>query len=308
MILPAAPPPTNNLRACFELVRLTPLLDQTSGAPDVKIGLIDGPVVISHPDLSTDNVRLVAEESACAVPASTACQHGTFVAGILSAKRGSIAPAICPGCTLLVRPIFSEADPGEGQMPGATAHELAKAIVETIDQGARILNLSAALVQSSPRGASKLEAAIDYAAQRGVIVIAAAGNHGEIGSSALTRHPWVIPVACCDGQGRPLQQSNLGNSIGRRGILAPGDHITSLGAHGTPVTLTGTSVAAPFVTGVVALLWSEFQIAPAAELLMAVRGTRSPSRVAIIPPLLDASAAYQIMLTRGYRASYQPLS
>jgi hypothetical protein len=63
-----------------------------------------------------------------------------------------------------------------------------------------------------------------------------------------------------------------------------------------PVTFGGTSVAAPFVTGAVALLWSEFPVAPAAELLLAVRGTRTSSRVAIVPPLLDAWSAHQFML------------
>ena len=133
-----------------------------------------------------------------------------------------------------------------------------------------------------------------------MIVVAAAGNQGVVGSSVITRHPWVIPVAGCDLDGRPLNQSNLGSSIGRRGVLAPGEHITSLGTEGDPSTFDGTSVAAPFVTGVFALLWSEFPIAPAAELLLAVRGTRRPSRAGIVPPLLDAWLAHQVMLAKGY--------
>ena len=47
--------------------------------------------------------------AASARMSSAACVHGTFVAGILSAKRGSAAPAVCPDCTLLVNPVFSEA-------------------------------------------------------------------------------------------------------------------------------------------------------------------------------------------------------
>jgi subtilisin family serine protease len=233
------------------------------------------------------------------VPTSPACKHGTFVAGILVAKRGSAAPAICPGCTLLVRPIFLETDSGNGHMPSATPQELASAIVETIDAGARILNLSAALAQPSVKGEGELQSALDYAAQCAVIVVAAAGNQGMVGSSVITRHPWVIPAAGCDLQGRPQSQSNLGSSIGRRGLLAPAEAITSLGPEGEPVTFGGTSVAAPFVTGAFALLWSEFPVAPAAALLLAVRGTRKPSRMGIVPPLLDAWSAYQFMLGRG---------
>ena len=44
----------------------------------------------------------------CARSSSRACQHGTFVAGMLASRHGSAAPGICPDCTLLLRPIFAE--------------------------------------------------------------------------------------------------------------------------------------------------------------------------------------------------------
>jgi subtilisin family serine protease len=175
----------------LDLIRLSPLMERTHGTPEIKIGLIDGPIVIDHPDLATENIREVPGEFAgtCALSSSAACKHGTFVAGMLSAKRGSTAPAICPGCGLLVRPIFRETNSGNGQMPSATPQQLASAIVETIDAGARILNLSAALVHSSAKGERELQSALDYAARRAVIVVAAAGNQGVVGGSAVTRHP-----------------------------------------------------------------------------------------------------------------------
>jgi hypothetical protein len=67
--------------------------------------------------------------------------HGTFVAGILCARRDSIAPAICPGCTLIVRPIFSEDKNGIGKMPSATPEEVAVAVIDTVLAGARVINL-----------------------------------------------------------------------------------------------------------------------------------------------------------------------
>jgi subtilisin family serine protease len=291
-----------NIKRYLDLVRLTPLLERTRGRPEIKLGLIDGPVAIDHPDLTTENIHEVlgGPTGSCSLSHSAACKHGTFVAGILLARRGSVSPAICPACSLVVRPIFPEIISGNEPMPSATPKELASAIVETIDAGARILNLSAALVQSSARDEVDLECALDYAAHRNVIVVVAAGNQGVVGSSVITRHPWVIPVASCDLLGKTLNQSNLGGSIGRRGLLAPGDDIVGLGAEGEPVTFGGTSVAAPFVTGALALLWSEFPAAPAAELLSAVRGTRRPSRASIVPPLLDAWSGHQFLLDRGY--------
>jgi subtilisin family serine protease len=197
-----------------------------------------------------------------------------------------------------VRPIFKEGAPGNGALPSATPAELARAIVKCIEAGARVLNLSAAFVQPSSRGERELEEALDYATQFGVIVVAAAGNQGALGSSAITRHPWVIPVAACDLRGRPVGQTNLGSSVGRRGLLAPGEGVVSLGAEGDPRTLGGTSVAAPFVTGTVALLWSIFPKASAAEVKHAVTtGAYGRRRTTIVPPLLGAWASYQTLAT-----------
>ena len=232
---------------------------------------------------------------ACTQANSAACLHGTFVAGILSAKRGSVAPAICPNCTLLVRPIFAETAAANGEMPSAMPEELAQAILDCIDAGARVLNVSAALAQPSLKSERALEEALDRAAKRGVIVIAAAGNQGTLGSTAITCHPWVIPVVGYDLQGRPMNHSNLGSSIGRRGLGAPGDRITSLGANGKPLTLGGTSAAAPFVTGAIALLWSAFPTATATEMKFAATQAYIPRRRTVVPPLLDAWAAYQVM-------------
>jgi subtilisin family serine protease len=281
----------------LDLVKLTPLLIRTRGRPQIAIGLVDGPVLLAHPELESQNIRSVSEKAgaACSQASSTACMHGTFVAGILCAKRDSAAPAICPDCTLLIRPIFGESAPENGDLPSATPEELAAAIVEAVDAGACVLNMSAALAQASPRGEHALNQALDFAARRKVIIVAAAGNQGTLGSSAITRHPWVIPVAGCDPQGMPISMSNLGNSIGRRGLSAPAENITSLGADGKPRSFGGTSASTPFVTGAIALIWSEFPEARAAEVKLAITQCSRQNQKTIVPPLLDAWAAYQVM-------------
>jgi subtilisin family serine protease len=280
-----------------DLANLTPLMQRTSGRPEIGIGLIDGPVAITHPDLAGENVREVPGKlgAVCARASGAACSHGTLVAGILGAKRGCAAPAICPGCTLLIRPIFAETFFTNSDTPSASPEELAEAIGDTVRAGARVLNLSAALAQPSPRGDRELTEALDYAGRGGVIVVAAAGNEGKVGSSVITRHPAVIPVAACDLQGRPLAESNLGSSISRRGLSAPGESVTSLGANGKPQTFGGTSAAAPFVTGAIALLWSEFPSADSTEIKLAVTQSGGRRRNTIVPPLLDAWAAHQAM-------------
>ena len=280
----------------IQLVKLGHLMARSSGSSDIAIGLIDGPVAIDHPDLADAHIRVTGTASAaCSLSSSVACQHGTFVAGMLTARRGSSSPAICPGCTLLVRPIFPEKNSKNGDMPSATPLELAAAIRETVAAGARVINLSAALLRPDSAGVQELQQALDFAAARGVITVAAAGNQGTVGSSAITRHPWVIPVVGCDLQGRPTRESNLGSSIGRRGLAAPGENITSSGTEGKPGTFHGTSAAAPFVTGTIALLWSEFPNASSARVWLAITQASLVSRRRITPPLLDAWAAYQTL-------------
>jgi subtilisin family serine protease len=280
----------------LDLVGLPQLMARTSGRPEISIGLIDGPVALDHPDLATGNIREVPGKlpAACADAGDAACAHGTFIAGILHAKRMSVAPAICPGCTLLVRPIFSEAPANGEQMPSASATELADAIFDAIDAGARVINLSVALEGPSPTGGRSLQEALDFALRRGVVVVAAAGNQGAVGGSVITRHPWVVPVVAYDLRGRPMGISNFGASIGRCGLGGPGESVTSLGVNG-PLTMGGTSAATPFVTGAVALIWSEFPGAAAAAVRSAVIRATAPRRTNIVPPLLNAWASYQTM-------------
>lgn len=274
------------------LASLQGLMARTSGTSDIVVALVDGPVASNHPDLAAARIRDVAgTHSGTCTRLSHACAHGTHMAAILVARRSSRAPAICPGCTLLVRPIFAETING-ARMPTATPEGLCQAIVECVDGGARVLNLSAATDAPSLRTERELQQSLDYAARQGVLVVAAVGNQGTLGSSAITRHDWVIPVAAADSLGRAMSQSNLGSSVGRRGLIAPGEAVETVGLDGA--SMTGlTSCATAFVTGTVALLWSEFPSASAAEIRHAV--TQHPLRTAVTPPLLNGAAAYRMM-------------
>jgi subtilisin family serine protease len=94
-------------------------------------------------------------------------------------------------------------------MPSAMPAELAQAILDGVRAGARVINLSLSVVASSTRDEHRLEAALSYAAARGVIVVAAAGNQGEVGGSP--------------------------------GLRAPSENIASLGPTGKIETFSGTS-------------------------------------------------------------------
>jgi subtilisin family serine protease len=279
----------------LDLVKLRRLMSLTSGRSEIVVGMVDGPVAACHPDLAQTNIQELPGKAAaaCARTGSPACIHGTFVAGILSARRSSTSPALCQGCTLVVNPVFSETVAGSAEQPSSTPEELATAILECIEAGARIVNLSLAVTRSSSKGERALKLALDHAARLEVIIVAAAGNQGTVGGTVITSHPWVIAVAACDANGKPLNGSNLGSSIGLRGLRAPGDGVTSLGADGRSLTLGGTSVAAPFVTGAVALVWSQLPAASGAQIRLAFQRAHFRGRASVTPPLLDAWAAYQ---------------
>jgi len=282
--------------AFLDIVELTPLLERTSGRPEITIGLIDGPVALDHPALTGQRIQEITGKvsAACVNRDSAACAHGTFVAGVLAAKRGWGAPAICPDCTFLLRPIFSDAKSPNADTPTATPEELAAAIVDSVQAGARVLNLSVNLTGFSAEGEDCLADALSFAASHGAIPVVAAANQGSVSSSTLTGHPWVLPVVACDGAGRPLPSSNLSATVGRRGIAAPGEGITSLGANGRLLTLSGTSAATALVTGAVALLWSEFPAARAADVRFALSARRR--RNGLVPPMLNACSTYQALV------------
>jgi subtilisin family serine protease len=262
------------------------------GRAEIRIGLIDGPVASALQAFASSRLEAVGSPNGatwCDDARSAACVHGTFVAGILCAARDSGAPAICPGCTVLVRPIFYAR---RSSIEGADPRDLARAIRETVQAGARLINLSAAAPPLS--AAPELRDALDLAARRGVIVVAAAGNQGSVTSSPLTRHPAVLPIAACDRVGRPWPGSNLGLSIGRSGWSACGERVVSLSPDGRLHARSGTSAATPLVTGALALLWSERPELTSAELRYRVRRA-APAQGSIVPPVFDAAAAHRAL-------------
>jgi len=271
------------------------LLNLTSGSDKIAIGLIDGPILTTHSELEKNNLNEISANppGGCSITDSIACQHGTFVAGILKAKRGSIAQAICPNCTLIIRPIFTELLSHNEIIPSTSAKVLSKAILECINAGAMLINLSLALSSPTIDNEIELNNVLDYAAKKGIIIVAAAGNQGTIGSSQITRHKWVIPVVASNFEGKPIQLSNLSNSIGQNGFCAPGENITSLGTDEKSLTLSGTSAAAPFITGIIALLWSEFPNLTAQEIKNALNITRK--KRTLVPPLVNADKSLQYL-------------
>lgn len=277
------------MAAALSLVSLPPLMERTLGAASLRVGLVDGPVLSDHPSLKA--ARLHALRPVKCPPDSArsfAALHATATAAILVGSREDGAPGVCPGVTLLSRAIFTPGSP----RAAATPSELAHAIVETARAGAHVLNLSLSVEPGPRAGLLAVEQALDYAASRGVIVVAASGNGRSVGSTVITRHPAVIPVVACDPQGRPARDADLGPSVGRRGVGASGDGLVDLGSDGTPWRFGGSSAATAVVTGAIALLRSVFPDATSEAVRHAVLRSAGPRR-SVVPPLLNAWRAHE---------------
>jgi subtilisin family serine protease len=271
-------------------------MSKSGGSPNVSIGIIDGPAYLAHSAFQHSRIKTVNDRqlAICNRADSISCTHGTFVLGILSGKRGSRSPSICPECEIILRPLFFESPKYPFSVPETTAGELARAIIEVVDAGVRIINLSLAITSTSLVKFANLQDAYEYAFRRGVLIIAAAGNYGNIGYSSLLDHEWIIPVVAADDKGRPHPSSNSSPSIARRGLMAPGINITSTSPGNSGfTTLSGTSFAAPFVSGLAALLWSLNTREVPDKIVAAVRGMNN--KKSIFPSLADAERSMNIL-------------
>jgi subtilisin family serine protease len=274
----------------LEMVALESLMELTAGSPSIRIALVDGPVRLPAEHFDEAEIEYV-NESGIVPPTHgdfAALQHGTFVLGILARRTSSSGGGICPDCTFVVRSIFNNR---ESDTPTCTTSGLIDALEEVIDANADIVNISATILQASPADEDRLRAVIDHALVHGVLITAAAGNQRLVGDTPLTRHPWVIPVVGFSNDGRPLDDSNLGASIGKYGLGAPGSNVQSISSSGKIRHQSGTSVAVPFVTAALALFLSKLPGLSPWELRRAIARPTTPRRT-VIPPMMNVAEAY----------------
>src|SRR5438876_1037305 len=145
--------------SALDLINLAPLMERGRGRPEIAIGLLDGPVATDHPDLGGARIRSVGTRNGAVNEVDQGRAHGTFVAGILSARRSSHAPAICPDCTLLVRPIFFRSTTASETFT-SSPEELAEGIVDSAAAGVQVINLSVGLLRPSRHDERRLDDAL----------------------------------------------------------------------------------------------------------------------------------------------------
>ena len=195
------------------------------------------------------------------------CEHGTFVAGVVGGNGGNdkryagVADGVAKLMILRAAPEGDEYD-----------KDVATAIRYAVDNGAKVINISLGKYQSpTPKMVSD---AIAYAAKHDVFVVHAAGNNGlcidtiayyPTGRDANGKaYPNYLRVGASGMDGRCCKFSNYGSE--NVDILAPGEAIASAFPNDNYRTSQGTSVAAPVVSGIVALIRSYFPKMKAADI------------------------------------------
>ncbi len=174
--------------------------------------------------------------------------HGTHVAGIVAAQAGNGVggSGIAPDATIMAVKVLDANRAGDSS-------RLAKGIVYAVDRGARILNVSI----NGDGTSGDLDAALKYAGSKGATVVASAGNNSrdiDVTPSypASNPEPAVLVATATEQAGTLISIANRG--VRTIDLAAPGGSILSTARGGGFELRQGTSMAAPFVAGSLALL------------------------------------------------------
>lgn len=176
--------------------------------------------------------------------------HGTKVAGIIAARKldGTGFIGLAPEATII--PIRQNDDKGSGNV-----RTMIQAIMWAADHGASIINISQDTASKmDPTVDAAFLQAVKYAQGKDVLIVAAAGNDGADGKVKETypaAYPGVLAVAASDRNNARAPFSQSGPFVG---VAAPGIDMVSTVPVGGNCVDQGTSFAAPYVSGVAALI------------------------------------------------------
>jgi thermitase len=218
----------------------------------VYIAIIDTGVDANHPDLSQRMRRnsngTVYGYNAQLNNANTNDfhGHGTHCAGIAAAHTGNgVGVAGVAGTApVQIMPVKVLNDQGFGTMS-----DVARGITWAADNGAHVLSLSL----GGNAGTQQLADAVNYAWNRGCVVVAAAGNNGSNAPFYPAFYENALAVAASDPDDRLTNFSQYGAWVD---IAAPGSNILSTLPSNAYEAWSGTSMACPHVAGAAALIWS----------------------------------------------------
>ncbi|MFJ9697744.1 type VII secretion-associated serine protease mycosin [Kitasatospora sp. NPDC101183] len=253
---------------------------------NVKVAVIDTGVDVTNPQLRDKvdegpNLLVDKQNNNTPIPGRSVedpVGHGTKVAGIIAARpRASTGfVGLAPDAQILsIRQNDAE---GHGDVASLTA-----AIRYAVDHGARVVNISQDVRGAGDArfsGYADLQAAVQYAEDHRAVIVASTGNDGKEGDTYPAAFPTVLAVGASDRNNERAPFSQFGAFVK---VAAPGVEMLSTVPGGGQCVDSGTSFAAPYVSGLAALLvgahptWSAAQVRAWIE-QSAQRTERGPNR------------------------------
>ncbi len=220
--------------------------DIEKGDKNVTIAVIDTGIDYEHEDLGDNYVAGGYDWVNNDSDPTDDHHHGTHCAGIVAATldNGKGIAGIAQ-VNLLAEKVLNETGWG-------TEWDVALGIVQATDNNADIISLSL-----GGDDAQVMEDACLYAWNNGCLLVAASGNDGKRGVTYPAAYETVIAVGAIDQMDQRCGFSNWGPNLE---LVAPGIGILSTYPSNSYATLQGTSMAAPHVAGVAALVWSKYPV------------------------------------------------
>ncbi|MFC8092890.1 type VII secretion-associated serine protease mycosin [Streptomyces sp. NPDC057301] len=235
---------------------------QTTKGKGITVAVLDTGVEDDHPDLAgnvlegKDMVGFGAQRGDRAW-----ARHGTAMAGIIAghghgAGDGDGVMGIAPEAKILpVRVILEDGDPARAKARSSRGNALAEGIRWAADHGADVINLSLGDDSKSAHPEAGEDEAVQYALKKGSVVVASAGNGGEKGDhiSYPAAYPGVIAATAVDKFGT---RASFSTRRWYATVSAPGVNVVIADPDHKYYEGWGTSAAAAFVSGAVALVKS----------------------------------------------------
>lgn len=244
-----------------ERVRAPQAWGATKGT-DVRVGIIDTGIDLSHPDLQANiagGINVLKSDQ----PPLDDNGHGTHVAGTIAALNNDFGVVgVAPEAKLYAIKAFD----ADGT---ARVSDVIAGMEWCVANQIRLINFSF----GSESGNESLRDAV-RAVARHAILVAAAGNNGRADSVDVpARYPEVVAVAASTRGDQLASFTSRGPQVA---VAAPGEEITSTWLDGGYSTVSGTSMATPHVTALFALLMRRHPGLSRAQLLEVVRSTADP--------------------------------